>query len=409
MGSNKSIEKQWRDFLMDLLNEKNLIKKTWEITEFLQKESYNVDKDNRFPYEGINLLKEYGFMGLIIPKEFGGLGHNIKVASKVVQILASGCLSTSMIFGMHCQQVMTVINHAKKELKASLLEEIAIKRWYIASVTSEKEKGGHLLTANSPLKWNSDYQFGLHRDAPIVTGGSEADAFLITVKKDTDSLASKVLLVYANRDELDVELQGSWASMGMRGTQSVSMSLDANLNKDNILTIEDFKIVAQETLIPMGHIMWVSSWLGATKGIYRKIITLLRNGKINKKAVKESELLYYRLSKTRLLIDTVDIYLEKIVNEYTNILKESNKEKFKSYEFNIHLNNLKILGSENLFKAVDEMVNIAGLKLGYLQNNEIPLERVFRDLRAASLMYHNDRLKLANGKISLFSSNLLGE
>lgn len=394
---------------MDLINEKILLKKTWEIKKILQEKSFNVDNDNRFPYEGITLLKEHGFMGLIVPKEFGGLGHNIKIASKVVQIIASGCLSTSIIFGMHCQQIMTIIHHAKKELKKRILEEIIINKWYIASVTSEKEKGGHLLTANSPLKWSSDHKFDLHRDAPIVTGGSEADAFLITVKKDSDSLDSKVLLVYARREELNIEFQRTWMSMGMRGTQSVGMNIYANLDKDNILTVEEFKIVAQEALIPIGHIMWVSSWLGATKGIYKNIMKLLRNGKIKKGANNESELLYYRLSEIRLLIDTVDIYLEKIVNDYSDIIQKTNKEKLKSYEFNIHLNNLKILGSENLFKAVDEMLNIAGLNFGYLKNDEIPLERVFRDLRAASLMYHNDRLKLVNGKLSLFNSNLLGE
>jgi|SRR5690606_7852401 len=392
---------------MDLTIEKELIKKTQEIAERIEKESKNVDNNNIFPNKGIELLKEYGFMGLIIPKEFGGLGHDIKVASKVVQILASGCLSTSMIFGMHCQQVMTIINHSKIELKKNFLKKIVKDQYYIASVTSEKEKGGHLLTAESPLKWINDNQFDLHRDAPTVTGGSEADAFLITVKKNTSSLNSNVLLIYASRNEMETKNGDPWISMGMRGTQSISMTLVGKLEKTNILTNEDFKDVAQKTLIPMGHLMWVSSWLGATKGTYRKLIQLLRSGKMSKGIDKESDLLYHKLSKIRLLIDTVDVYLEKVLNEYTNTLENSNLDKLKTYEFNIHLNNLKILGSESLFQAVDKMIDIAGLKYGYLQNNHIFLERVFRDLRSASLMYHNDRLALANGKLSLFNSNLL--
>jgi acyl-CoA dehydrogenase len=67
----------------------------------------------------------------------------------------------------------------------------------------------------------------------------------------------------------------------------------------------------------------------------------------------------------------------------------------------IELNNLKIASSEVAFRVVDELVQLAGLREGYLEEGEMGLERVFRDVRSASLMYSNERLRQINGRLLL--------
>ncbi|MEM5666311.1 hypothetical protein AAHB94_31980 [Bacillus toyonensis] len=198
---------------------------------------------------------------------------------------------------------------------------------------------------------------------------------------------------------------GNWNAMGMKGTQSTAMHINGLLKDKNIVTKVKFEEVAQYTLIPMAHIMWVSSWLGAAKNGFKQLIKIFRKNKSIKKY--NSDIMIYRLSEIRLLLDTVDIYLNHVVDVYEENYNSKQLDILRTRTFNIHLNNLKIIGSENLFKAVDKLIEVAGLYHGYLKNSETTLERTFRDLRAASLMYHNDRLKIANGKMSLFDSDLL--
>ncbi|NIL64671.1 hypothetical protein [Salinispora arenicola] len=54
------------------------------------------------------------------------------------------------------------------------------------------------------------------------------------------------------------------------------------------------------------------------------------------------------------------------------------------------INNLKVQAAEQCFGAADEMVELVGLRHGYLRSSSLYLERVFRDLRSASLNYAND-------------------
>ena len=67
---------------------------------------------------------------------------------------------------------------------------------------------------------------------------------------------------------------------------------------------------------------------------------------------------------------------------------------------------MKIISSENLYKAINEIVEVSGMYYGYQQIEEINFERTLRDLRSASIMFHNNRLKGINGKLSLFNSEI---
>jgi len=59
-----------------------------------------------------------------------------------------------------------------------------------------------------------------------------------------------------------------------------------------------------------------------------------------------------------------------------------------------------VAASELSVEALERLINVAGLPLGYLESSPIPLERNLRDLRSASLNYANDRLLVATGMLT---------
>jgi glycosyltransferase involved in cell wall biosynthesis len=67
-------------------------------------------------------------------------------------------------------------------------------------------------------------------------------------------------------------------------------------------------------------------------------------------------------------------------------------------DWTIALNGLKVAGSRISYATVDLLIEIAGLARGYLRDETLGLERVFRDLRSASLMVNNDHLLQMNAK-----------
>jgi alkylation response protein AidB-like acyl-CoA dehydrogenase len=308
-----------------------------------------------------------------------------------------------MIWAMHCQQVACIIDHAPEALRQRVLPRIACGDMFVASVTSEQEKGGHLLTAYAPLMIVGDEML-LVRDAPVVTGGAFGEGYLITMRASEESPPSEVVLVFADRAQVEVEIRSNWDTLGMRGTQSVGMSLKGCLPKDQVINpAGGFEHVAVSTMIPVGHIAWASAWLGAAQGALQQMIDVFRDPKARKGYNLQSDLFASRLAHVRLQIDTVSGYLQQVIRDYEELLRDQgvNNPALRSPRFNIHINNLKLLSSDLLFSAVDQLMQLSGLRYGYLKNNRVALERIFRDLRSASLMYANDRLLVANGKLAL--------
>lgn len=367
-----------------------------------------VDEQGVFPQQGMHELKQSGLMGLIVPREYGGFGASYSTMVKVAKILSSSCLSTGMIWAMHCQQVATIIDHAPQPLREQLLPRIPYGEMFIASVTSERDKGGHLLTALAPLLFDDD-QIVLVRDAPVVTGGAFGDGYLITMRASEDSSPSDVVLVFADRAQLDITARSGWSTLGMRGTESAGVALKGRFARDQLINPPGgFQHVAVTTMIPVGHIAWAASWLGAAQGCYDQMIDLFRDPKARKGFNLQSDLFATRLARIRLQLDTVSAYLQQTVERYERFVEQQHSAPQQpSSHFNIQINNLKILASEMLFAAVDQLLQLSGLRYGYLKNSPVCLERTFRDLRAASLMYSNDRLLIANGKLALLDRNVL--
>ena len=57
------------------------------------------DKTYTYPRESLNAMAEIGLLGLLVPKEFGGLGENHVCASMVIETVARyGCPSTAMVY-----------------------------------------------------------------------------------------------------------------------------------------------------------------------------------------------------------------------------------------------------------------------------------------------------------------------
>lgn len=248
------------------------------------------DRDAAFPDAGVQALRDKGLMGLIVPKDCGGFGASYVTAIEVAQILGGACLSTSMLWSMHCQHVAVIDDYAPEPLRSDVLRRIAAGKLLLASVTTEPSKGGHIMSALSSLTPDGDGQ-RIDREAPVVTGGLQSDGFLISLRRSPDATPSEVVFVYAERAELELKVTGVWDTVGMRGTVSLPMHISGRVPAGRILEPEGgFPRLSATTLVPAGHILWAASWLGAAKGAYHQLMHILRTPELRQGFPLKSDL-----------------------------------------------------------------------------------------------------------------------
>ncbi|CAM3540812.1 acyl-CoA dehydrogenase family protein [Kibdelosporangium persicum] len=352
------------------------------------------DRDATFPVEALDELRRTKLLGLLVPAGHGGLGGTVTDMVDLGIRLGRTDMSLAMIFVMHCQQVAAVVRHAREPFRTDLLERIGQGRIYLASVTTEAGKGGHLLSAESAL--SGDTTLAIDRFAPIVTGGVYADGFLITMRSPDAGSPNQVSLVYADRDQLEVTASGDWQPMGMRASHSVPMKLVGSVPAEQVIGEHGtFPDIATTIFAPLAHLGWSAAWLGTAAGALSRVLRMIRGKEGRDRFDIRSELLLTRLSTARQRLDGVHA-----------LLRRAEQTVFASPDLSVPnhqllLNALKITAAEQCHAAVNDLVDAVGLRHGYLRDSPTRLELALRDLRSAALNYSNDRLHLADGRLAL--------
>ncbi|MBF9128542.1 acyl-CoA/acyl-ACP dehydrogenase [Plantactinospora sp. S1510] len=368
----------------------------------LRQHAREVDLTAAFPTDNLAALRKSGLLGLLVPQRYGGLGGDLADLVEIAGELAAECLSTAMIWAMHCQQVDVLLHHASAPLRDRLLPRIAAGDVYLASVTTEAGKGGHLLSADAAITRQDD-DLLIDRMAPVVTGGEYADGFLITMRTSPDATAHEVSLVYADRDQLTLAGRGNWDPLGMRGTHSLGFSITGRVGADQLLGEPGgFRAITIESMVPAGHLGWAACWLGGARAAYAGLLRMLRSPDRPSSIDLGSPLVAERLARIRLDLEAVSAYLHAALAEVVTARRAG--EPLSGTATQLHLNSLKVLAAELTFQAVDRMVQVGGLGLAYRRDSPLPLERVFRDLRSASLNYANDRLLVTNGALCMMDT-----
>ncbi|MGI8664903.1 MAG: acyl-CoA dehydrogenase family protein [Jatrophihabitans sp.] len=356
------------------------------------------DAEAQFPDAAVHEMRRSGLLGLMVPAGFGGGAGTLADLVEAATELGRVDLSVALIFAMHCQQVVALDRFGGEQLRAEVLPAIAAGKVYLGSVTTTAAAGGHLLSADSATRQDGANLL-IDRTAPIVTGGAHADAFLVTMGTPGASSPAQVDLIYAWRDQLRLEVTGDWQPLGMRATESLPMRLHGSIPSWQVIgAAGSFRDIATSCFAPLAHVGWAASWLGTAAGAYSRVVCHLREPARRAQVDPRSELLLIRLATARQRLEVVHALLQHTISVLGGAGEVG------ATPIQLLVNTVKVVAADECVRVVDELIELVGLRHGYLTGSPLGLERALRDLRSASLNYANDRLRLSNGALSLMDS-----
>ncbi|MFF4501639.1 acyl-CoA dehydrogenase family protein [Streptomyces sp. NPDC001401] len=134
------------------------------------------------------------------------------------------------------------------------------------------------------------------------------------------------------------------------------------------------------------------------------MVALVRSSRRPSTIDIRSELVNERLARIRMDLELVSAYVHRVRDEVVELRVTG--QSLQQMSAQIHLNTLKVTAAELTYQAVDRMVQLAGLRIGYNRQSVLPLERCLRDLRSASLNYANDRLLVVSGSLTLMDRSV---
>ncbi|MGD0633080.1 MAG: acyl-CoA dehydrogenase family protein [Beijerinckiaceae bacterium] len=346
----------------------------------------NVDRDAVFPSAAIAAAKDAGFMGLLIPRELGGLGASLTETADVCYTLGQACASTAMIVAMHQAALACVARHYQPGgWHEALLKRAAAEQLLFASSTTEGNAGGNVRSSAAPLTGDGAI-IELDRDASVISYGAEAGVIVTTARRSPEAAPSDQVLAIFTRDDYTLTPSSDWDAFGMRGTASAGFRLKAKGIAAQIMPLGYDKIHPQ-SMVPVSHLTWAALWAGIAAGAVSRSQNFVRTaarragGQMPPGAPQYTKAVA-SLRKLRALIATNLQTFEQI---------DGDERALTSIDFQTSMSLLKIEASELTVETVMSAMRASGLA-GYRNNGDFGLGRHLRDALSAPIMIHNDRI-----------------
>jgi alkylation response protein AidB-like acyl-CoA dehydrogenase len=342
----------------------------------LAKHAAEVDSAGRWPGESVAALAKEGFLGLTLPAGVGGGEQGPPVFLAVTQILAEHCASTAMIYLMHVCAAQTIAAARDFPRREVILRDMAAGKHLSTLAFSEKGSRSHFWAPISQAAVDGDH----HRLSALkswVTSAGHADSYVVSTRAagTTEPMASTIYFV--PRDSQGLEVSGKWDGLGLRGNASAPMKLEqvrlpvsARLCAD----AQGFQVMI-ELILP-----WFQLGSAAVSlGICRSAVAACRQHLLNSKFEHLSQSLASlmnlraRLAQMQIATDGLAAFLESVAEKMVGPGPETMLAVLES----------KAAAAETALQVTDLAMRTCG---GAAFSRHLPVERNFRDARAAAVM-----------------------
>lgn len=358
----------------------------------------DVDAQARFPVEAVDAMRQARLLSAPVPPELGGAGCSMRQLGELVYIVAQHCASSAMVLAMHYTQVTCLVRHHRDSpALIDYLKQLSQQQWLLASMTSENGTFGDTRSSICSVE-RADGRFALTKDATTGSYCADADAILVTARRDADSVASDQVLVLVRRDDCTLTQTTTWDTMGMRGTCSPGFRIVSGGPLDHVLP-EPFGDIAARTMVPYSHILWSSLWSGIAADAYAKAASFVRGqARKNPGSVPPTA---HRLADLHGRLQALNHNWQALADEFDAMAESgTDAEGLLSIGWALRMNNLKIACSEASPEIVHGALQIVGI-LGYKNDSPFSLGRQYRDALSGALMISNDRIAAKSASMLL--------
>lgn len=216
-----------------------------------------VDRDGRWPAEGLRALCDAGLGGVTVPRQLGGHGQGLLGVAVLTEAIGRACASTAMCFGMHLVASTVIAAKATRDQEERYLRGIAEGRHLSSLALSEAGTGANFYLAETRLEQDGE-QFRVYGTKQFVTSGGEADSYVISTLASDRAASGDFSCLLLDGDTPGLQWGPPWQGMGMRGNSSRTLHLEgARVPQRNLLGAEGdqtwyvFEIIAPFFLVAM--------------------------------------------------------------------------------------------------------------------------------------------------------------
>lgn len=251
-----------------------------------------VDETEHFPMDTVKKMGKYGFMGIPVPKEYGGQGCDILTYVMCVEELSKVCATTGVVVSAHTSLCADpILTYGTEEQKKKYLPDLASGKKIGAFGLTEPGAGTDAQGVQTKAVLDGD-EWVLNGSKCFITNGEVADIYIVIAYTDVVEKRGRKVKSFSafivEKGTPGFSFGTKEKKMGIRGSSTYELIFqDCRIPKDALLGAQGKGFpIAMHTLdggrIGIASPTWW--WYGCLLGVQEREI---RGEKLRK--VKEEE------------------------------------------------------------------------------------------------------------------------
>lgn len=335
------------------------------------------DEAQKFPLEQVLKLADLGFMGMMVPPEFGGAGLDtvsyVLAMEEISKIDASTSVCMSVNNSLVCWGIEKFGNQAQKEKYLTpLAQGKKDGELYIgAFLLSEPEAGSDATSQQTTAEDKGDHYI-INGTKNWITNGGTASVYLVIAQTDVSKKSKGINVFIVEKNWPGVSVGAKENKLGIRGSDTHSILFnDVKVPKENRIGEDGFGFVFAMKTLSGGRIGIASQALGLASGAYERSRDYARQRKAFGKEIMHHQIIQFKLADMATRIEAARLLCMQAACD-----KDADKDYTQSAAM------AKVYASETAMWTTTEAVQIHG---GYGFVKEYHVERMMRDAKITQI------------------------
>jgi alkylation response protein AidB-like acyl-CoA dehydrogenase len=184
-----------------------------------------VDADARFPREAYQALKASGFHAPHIAEKYDGMGADALATVIVIEEVARGCVSSSLIPAVNKLGSMPVILAANEDVKQRYLPPVARGEAMFAYGLSERDAGSDTASMRTRAVRSGD-GWVLRGQKSWITNAGEADYYTVMAVTDPDAGSRGISAFVVEKTDPGFTFGEKERKLGIKGSPTRELLFD---------------------------------------------------------------------------------------------------------------------------------------------------------------------------------------
>lgn len=185
-----------------------------------------VDRDHRFPDEAVKAAAEAGLLGILIPREYGGMGLDALAFALCIEELAEACASTAVIIDVHTSVGSEpILLFGTEEQKRRWLPALASGELLGAFALTEPGSGSDAASLKTSARRQGD-SYVLNGTKIFITNIGRAGLYVVFARSGAEEKAAGVSAFLVPADAPGVRAGQLFKKMGLHGSPTGELVLE---------------------------------------------------------------------------------------------------------------------------------------------------------------------------------------